>query len=167
MRGSGTRTKITPERPNLPEGYGISAEADGLLAWNIVDQALTSCDIYWVATTSPGGKSHLIPIHAAYAHQRVYLSGDPATRWYRNLTARPEVEIGAAAGDVQVMFRGLAQLITPGESTFASISANIASKYDWEAPLAPHWEVTPSVVIAFDIADFANSPARFRFEEEP
>ncbi|MGA7271334.1 MAG: pyridoxamine 5'-phosphate oxidase family protein [Acidimicrobiia bacterium] len=164
--GLGGAPQNQPERPDIPDGYGISSDPHGLLTWDVVDGVMTSCDLYWVATTSPEGRPHLIPIHAAYADQRVYLSGDPDTRWYRNLSARPRIEVGAASGNLQVMFRGRAELITPDESTFAAISANISSKYDWEAPHGPTWQVTPSVVIAFDVADFANSPTRFRFTEE-
>lgn len=157
----------TPERPDIPVGYGISPDPGGLLTWDLVDGLMTSCELYWVATASELGNAHLIPIHAAYANRRVYISGDPDTRWFRNLSTRPRVEIGAASGNLQVMFRGRAELITPDETTFASISTNIASKYDWEAPRAPTWEVIPTVVIAFDVADFANSPTRFRFQEVP
>lgn len=165
--GLGAASKLPPERPDIPEGYGISPEPRGLLSWEVVDRVLSSCEVYWLATVSAGGGPHLIPIHAAYANEHIYVSGDPATRWWRNLTTRPRIDLGATSGNFQVMFRGIAELITPDRSTFASISANIASKYDWEASRAPTWEVAPSVVIAFDVDDFANSPTRFRFEEEP
>lgn len=160
-------TLRAPDRPLIPQAYGISPAPEGLLSWEVVDQALSGCDLYWVATVNPAGGPHLIPIHAAYTDRRIYISGDPATRWCRNLEARPQVEIGAASQSLQIMFGGKAQLITPDEATFASISANIASKYDWEPTRAPTWKITPASVIALDVADFANSPTRFRFEEEP
>ncbi len=160
---------VTPstDRPEIPSGYGVHEDEVGLLAWPDIEGVLARAHLYWLATAN-GPTPHLIPIHAAFAHNRIFVGGDPAARWYRNLDAQPRIEVGVADGDVQVIFRGIARRRTPTTEVFESITDNLASKYEWnfDEPLEL-WEVTPETVIAFDVSKFATSPTRFRFEEQP
>lgn len=157
------------DRPGIPATYGIKQGPDGMLEWGRVTAAVDSSDIYWVATKSRRGAPHLVPIHSASIGGVVHLSGDPSTKWYRNLADDPTVQVGIDHGGLQVMVRGAARLDTPSPQRWSEMNANLATKYEWQLdgePL-PVWVVRPHTVIAFNPAEFADSPTRFSFEDSP
>lgn len=49
-------------RPIMPAGYGISAESDGRLDWAWLDSRLETARNYWVASTRPDGRPHVMPV---------------------------------------------------------------------------------------------------------
>lgn len=157
---------IVRDRPRIPSNYGVSTESDGLLAWERVATAIADAEIYWVSTTD-GANPHLIPIHAVSLDGTIYLGGDPATKWARNLTSNPAVDIGVQHDGLQVMVRGTAAWETPTAELHHVMREATDAKYGWshgDDPV-PLWVIRPSKVIAFDPAEFATSPTRFTFEE--
>ena len=160
-------TAPTRDRPEIPAAYGIKSDESGMLEWEQVRGLISSAETYWVATNRPGGAPHLTPIHASFAADRIYLGGDPTTRWSRNLAENPAVQVGIQDGQTHVIFRGRATFTKPSPERFAELAANVASKYEWEMDEGWElWEITPKTVIAYDLTDFASSPTRFRFGEE-
>jgi nitroimidazol reductase NimA-like FMN-containing flavoprotein (pyridoxamine 5'-phosphate oxidase superfamily) len=160
-------TNPARDRPVIPAGYGIKSDAAGMLEWEKVRDLVSSAETYWVATTGPDGAPHLTPIHASFAADRIYLGGDPATRWWRNLAENPAVQVGIEDGETHVLFRGRAVFTKPSPERFAELAANVDSKYGWSMDESWElWEITPTTVIAYDLTDFASSPTRFRFWEE-
>lgn len=158
---------LRKDRPDIPPGYGVDEGTGGLAEWAGVATTIDSAELYWVATQLPNGSPHLIPIHAAGLNGIIHLSGDPETRWARNLAASPAMQVGIDHQGKQVMVRGKARLETPTADTFAAVKNNIASKYDWQLgdePI-PMWIVEPTTVLAFEPAEFASSPTRFTFKE--
>jgi nitroimidazol reductase NimA-like FMN-containing flavoprotein (pyridoxamine 5'-phosphate oxidase superfamily) len=159
-------TNPTRDRPVIPAGYGIKSDAAGMLEWEKVRDLITSAQTYWVATTGPGGAPHLTPIHASFAADRIYLGGDPAARWWRNLAENPAVQVGIEDGETHVLFRGRATFTKPSPERFVELAANVASKYEWEMDENWElWEIAPTTIIAYDLTDFPSSPTRFRFGE--
>ena len=53
----------TASRPYMP-GYGIAEPEDGqgLLPWSWAEERLVSSHDYWVATSRPDGRPHLMPV---------------------------------------------------------------------------------------------------------
>lgn len=138
-----------------------------MLGWQLVAETLDSAGIYWISTVNPNGKPHLVPIHAACLGGVVYLAGDPASRWARNLVVSPYLEIGVNHAGLQVMVCGTAHLETPSAERYDELNHNIASKYEWkfDSGPTPMWIVNPDTVIAFDPSRFDSSPTRFEFLE--
>jgi nitroimidazol reductase NimA-like FMN-containing flavoprotein (pyridoxamine 5'-phosphate oxidase superfamily) len=159
-------TNPARDRPVIPAGYGIKSDASGMLEWEKIRDLVSSAETYWVATTGPEGDPHLTPIHASFAADRIYLGGDPETRWWRNLAENAAVQVGIEDGQTHVIFRGRATFTKPSPERFAELAANVASKYEWEMDESWElWEIAPTTVIAYDLTDFASSPTRFRFGE--
>lgn len=162
-------TKAVRDRPQIPSGYGISEDAEGLLEWSKVVATIDGADIYWVATSNPNGEPHLVPLHAAAVDGTVYLSGDAESRWVKNLGARPTIRVGINHNSLQVIIRGTASTLRPDAELWKSVRANIGTKYEWQFGDEPlhMWPVRATSAIAFDAAEFATSPTRFTFEERP
>ncbi len=154
----------TSERPDIPPGYGVATDADGLLAWETVATAVAGAEIYWLATLLPSGGPHLVPLHATALDGHVFLSGDEQSRWYRNLGADPRIQVGIEHDELQVMVRGRATHETIEGDRLQQVSESLQSKYgfSFDQPL-PMWVVAPDTVLAFEPARFASSPTRFRF----
>jgi len=155
------------DRPTIPSTYGVNQGPAGMLEWGKVSATVDSSDIYWVATKGHRGSAHLVPIHSASMGGIIHLAGDPSTRWYRNLVEDGTVEVGVDHGGLQVIVRGNARLDTPSPEEWSEMNSNLATKYEWqlEGDPFPVWVVEPNTVIAFNPAEFADSPTRFSFEE--
>ncbi len=80
-------------RPHVP-GYGIPDAVEGALPWAWAEERLAAADTYWVGTTRPDGRPHLMPIWAAWLDGRVWMEGGAATRRARNIEANAAVTVG-------------------------------------------------------------------------
>lgn len=136
-----------------------------MLEWSEVAETLSRARLYWTSTvgmTTP----HLTPIHAAFTRDHIFLTGDPLSRWSRNLEETPHIHVGVSEGARQIIVRGRARRHLPDADLFADITANLGSKYGWNlSEPVEAWDVTPRTVLAFDEESFATSPTRFSFEE--
>src|SRR4030042_4377727 len=84
--------RLTPEasRPYMP-GYGI-LEADagrGLLPWSWATERIAKSHNYWVATTSPDGRPHVMPGWGGWLDDGVYFSTGKNTRKGQTRAANP------------------------------------------------------------------------------
>ncbi|HEX7949155.1 MAG TPA: pyridoxamine 5'-phosphate oxidase family protein [Candidatus Limnocylindrales bacterium] len=161
-------TEPNVDRPHVP-GYGIPESRDGTLSWAWARERLDRALVYWLATTSPGGAPHLVPIWGAWVDDRWYVEGGP-TRWQRNLRSNPQVAIHVAFEDEVVIVEGTArELVAPppplsdailgGYAKYREAKSYEASAANWaEGGL---WELRP--VRAFAWSAFPQDATRFRF----
>ena len=68
-------TEPQADRPNMPE-YGLAeAEAGlGLLPWTWALERLQPARNYWLATTRPDGRPHVMPVWGVWVENRFYFS---------------------------------------------------------------------------------------------
>ncbi len=129
------RRNVEPKagRPQGPKGYGIPETDEGLLSWSVINERLERARNYWVATTRPDGRPHVIPIWGAWVEGAVYFEGGSHTRWARNIAANPEVGVHLESGDEVVILEGVAEEIRkPARALFEQIDRQYASKYDYK-----------------------------------
>ena len=50
----------------MPDGYGLPTSDDGLLEWSAVQGRLVEELHYWMATTRPDGRPHVVPRWGAW-----------------------------------------------------------------------------------------------------
>ena len=158
---------VVAERPQAPDGYGYSTEPKGMLEWDVVREALAAANIYWIGTSRPDGGPHLHSIWGGWVGHRLYFEGGETTKWARNLARDPRVAFGVESNGLHISGRGTMQRGAAGEE-FAALVANYGGKYDYKPQEDLFFKVSPDVVIALNMssmADFANSPTRFRFEK--
>ncbi len=115
-----------------PAGYFKAAsEGDGLLPWSHVAEQMTPARNYWVATTSPDGRPHCMPVWGVWLDERFWFSTGPTTRKARNLLANPNVVVHLESGADLVVLEGTAQEITD-EAWVEQFLAAYNPKYSWE-----------------------------------
>ena len=161
-----TEPKIT--RPHFPEGY-LEAPTS-YLTWFEVKKRLEEAIHYWLCTTHPDGRPHVIPKWGVWIDTKFYFDGSPDTRHAHNILTQPNVAVHLESGAEAVIVNGQCWAIVKPESELAVEVARLyTQKY---APLgykpAPtQWdqgglfEVTARTILAW--TKFTENPTRFTF----
>ena len=155
-------------RPYMP-GYGIQDEnsGKGLLPWSYAVERLTNARGYWLATTRPDGRPHVMPIWGVWIDDAYYFSSGTQSRKAKNLAANANCTIGVEPADEAIILEGVAELIDDVElkKRFGEL---YTEKYKWdtEGSDEPVYRVNPKVVFYFSTAPeaFTNSATRWTFE---
>ncbi len=167
------------DRPRLPEGY-IPPEVDGadgagrFLDWSTIDARLTDELHYWLATTRPDGRPHVVPRWGAWLDGRLHYDGSPDTVHARNLAANSACALHIGSGADAIILEGTSSPSDPvpveaGEP----IAAEIARKYGEHGygPEPGSWSGSDAGGLAIFTPvkamcwfDFPNDLTRFRFD---
>ena len=75
-------------RPNIP-GYGLPKSKKGLLPWKWAEGQLSKTREYWIATTRPDGRPHVMVVWALWMNGCIYFSTGANTVKARNLAQNP------------------------------------------------------------------------------
>jgi hypothetical protein len=161
------------ERPSVPS-YGIPDDLAGTLPWSWAEERLAAAETYWVATTRPDRRPHVMPLWAAWHAGRLWFEGGAATRRARNLALEPSLTVGVDLPfDGAVIVEGAAERhlgIAPAlaaelEAAFAKYAVPPRSyrvnPANWDDPAGGIWVVTPTVV--FGWSSFPADATRWRF----
>jgi hypothetical protein len=167
-------TPTSSDRPQMPEGYGVPETPDGMLAWPAVEEKLAESLHYWMATTRPDGRPHVVPRWGAWLDGSLYYDGSPATIHARNLAANPACTLHIGDGREAIMIDGSSRPSEPVTGELGEqIAAEIGRKYRglgyapepdaWSGPEAGGLVVfTPVKALAW--FDFPTDLARYRFD---
>lgn len=68
----------------LPPEYGVAKRP---MAWSEVDRMLSESRVYWIATTRPDGRPHVVPSDGIWLDAGLYFGGSPETVHMRNVRA--------------------------------------------------------------------------------
>jgi hypothetical protein len=163
----------TRDRPDMPDGYGLPDDSDTLLSWGHIEERLIESLHYWVATTRPDGRPHVVPRWGVWVDLCLYYDGSPETRHARNLAKNPHCSVHLESGSEVVTLEGRAGPSTPpGPDLGSRLSAEYKRKYAdrgyapepdaWEGPHAGGLCVfRPNTAIAWTV--FPTDATRFRF----
>jgi PPOX class probable F420-dependent enzyme len=150
-------------------GYGLPdpSNPDGLLPWSWARERLTVARGYWIATTRPDGRPHLIAVWGVWHGDRLYFSTGRHSRKARNLQVDPRVSVSTDDATEAVVVEGTA---SPGPTVpdRAGVLAAYAEKYGMAPPDGadtPLYVVEPSVAFGFVDSEelFASTATRWRF----
>ena len=157
----------------MPEGYGVPDNSDGLLDWSDVEARLVASPQYWLATTRPDGRPHVIPRWGVWVAGRFWYDGAPTTVHVRNLARNGACSLHLEDGWQAVIVDGMSQPAEPpGVDLGARLAEAYATKYRergyepksdaWEGPGAGGLVMfTPTAAMAW--FDFPADVTRFRF----
>jgi nitroimidazol reductase NimA-like FMN-containing flavoprotein (pyridoxamine 5'-phosphate oxidase superfamily) len=152
-------------------GYGTlpAGEGRGLLPWSWAEERLASSHDFWLATVTPAGVPHLMPVWAVWWTARLWFSSSNGSRKARNLSAEPHCTLSTSNPLEPVVVQGRAQRVTDLDTLAAVLAAENAKYGTSYGPemvdpasnsvfaLLPEW------VFALDSRDFTGSPTRFTF----
>lgn len=100
-----TNPKIT--RPIFPEGYVDNPAS--YVDWSWVAAQLTESKNYWLCSTRPDGRPHVVPRWAVYLDGKIYYDGSPETRHAQNILANPYVSVHLESGDQAIILEGTSE----------------------------------------------------------
>ncbi len=163
----------TRDRPEIPDGYGVPETAEGILEWAAIEDRLRESSHYWMSTTRPDGRPHVVPRWGIWLDGRFWYDGAPSTIHVRNLMANSACVLHLEDGRQAVMVEGRSDAADPPGLEFGGrLSAEFSRKYAdlGYAPEAGSWEgsdsgglrvFTPLKAMAW--FEFPTDVTRFRF----
>jgi len=100
-------------RPHWPDAIGKpSDDLSALKPWAWAAERLEKSHNYWISTTRPDGRSHLMVIWGIWWDGAFWFSTGPQTRKAKNIAAQPHCVIGTEKADEAVIVEGTATEIT-------------------------------------------------------
>lgn len=150
-------------------GYGTlpANEGTGLLPWSWAEERLARSHDYWLATVTPEGAPHLMPVWAVWHEEKLWFSSSNGSRKARNLKVEARCTLSTDDPLQPVVVSGTARRVADPAALEAMLTAENA-KYGTDYGLDmvdPEsnsvFELRPEWVFALDSSDFAGSPTRF------
>ncbi len=156
-------------------GYGtLSAEQGiGLLPWAWAEERLVRSHDYWLATVTPDGAPHLMPVWAVWHERKLWFSSSNGSRKARNLTRDSRCMLSTEDPLEPVVVAGRVKHVTNREvlkSMLAVENAKYRTNYDLgmlDPTVNSAFALEPAWVFALDSKDFTGSPTRFTFSAWP
>jgi nitroimidazol reductase NimA-like FMN-containing flavoprotein (pyridoxamine 5'-phosphate oxidase superfamily) len=153
------------EKPDIPPEYGNPTQR---LEWADVERRLESATVYWLASTRPDGRPHVIPRDGTWLDGGLYYGGSPETVHYRNITRNPHVVVHIGDGHEAIIVEGAVEIEKPTAETAARLSEKSFAKYpqygrpDSSLYMGGVSVLRPRRVLAW--TSFTENATRFRFK---
>jgi len=155
----------------MPAGYGVD-QADDFVSWEDVEERLRESLHYWLATTRPDGRPHVVPRWGVWLDGAFWYDGSPETVHVRNLEEDPGIVLHLESGTEVTVVEGRSIRPDPITGELGSrLAAEYARKYGPEyTPSADAWSgeiaggmrtIEPGKVIAW--SRFPKDLTRFTF----
>ncbi|WP_328458796.1 PPOX class F420-dependent oxidoreductase [Amycolatopsis sp. NBC_00438] len=150
-------------------GYGIAAAGEGLLPWSWADERLRASHDFWLATVTPAGRPHLMPVWAVWTGEVLWFSSSLRSAKARNVAAGSAVSIATDDPYEPVVAEGTAEVVTDPAALrgfLDAMNAKYATSYgeDFLDPAAnASMRLRPEKVIGLREKDFTNTPTRWTF----
>lgn len=152
-------------RPNIP-GYGLPKSKKGLLPWKWAKDRLSKSKQYWLATTRPDGRPHVMVIWGVWVNDEFWLSTGRKSRKARNLAANPHCVVCNEDAAQAVIVEGAVEMVddkTRLEPMFAAYQKKY--KMDIRSMGEPVFRVRPAVVFGLYEKKFGETATRWLFPE--
>lgn len=157
-----------PSRPIMP-GYGIAdaAASKGLLPWKWARERLTKSHNYWISTTYPDGRPHVMVIWGLWLDEKFYFSTGGQSRKARNLAVNPRCVIASEKSSEAVIVEGVARQIDVGRdpSFLKKFIRLYKKKYNWKIDSTEGniYAVEPRVAFGLFEKKFTEAVTRWQF----
>ena len=157
-------------RPDIP-GYGIkdANSGKGLLPWSWATERLASAHTYFIATTRPDGRPHVMPVWGIWLEGAFYFSSGRTSRKAQNLSANPRCVVSTEHNGESVILEGIAEE-THDKTVRQRCDKTYSEKYHWdmEANDEPFFVVRPCVAFGFIENDglFTSTATRWIFDRD-
>jgi hypothetical protein len=99
-------------RPHWPDALKNPPDtAAGLKSWSWALERLEKSHNYWIATSRPEGRPHLMLVWGIWWQDAFWFSTGPRTRKAKNMAAHPHCVIATEKADEAVILEGVSQEI--------------------------------------------------------
>lgn len=145
------------ERPDSPpRSYGVPKRGGTFIGWAHVIERLASAEAYWIATVTPDGRPHVVPIWGCFVDADLYLeTGAPDTIKNRNLQSNQNVFVHLDGVNDVVIVRGRAVEVRPDAELGRDLATAMHAKYKDYEPTPDSWDnggmyrIEPESVLAW------------------
>jgi hypothetical protein len=160
-------------RPHWPDALqNPSDETTGLKPWRWALERLEKSHNYWIATSRPDGRPHLMLVWGIWWQDAFWFSTGARTRKAKNIAAGPHCVIGTEKADEAVVLEGVAEEIKD-RSTWKQIVEVYNRKYGGDVgPLLESsggcvFRVQPQIAFGQDehAENFTDAMTRWHFEK--
>jgi general stress protein 26 len=154
----------TVDKPDIPAEYGNPTQR---LEWSDVERRLEVASVYWISSTRPDGRPHVIPRDGTWLDGGLYYGGSPETVHHRNITSNPHVVVHIGDGQEAIIVEGAVEIEKPTEEMAQRLSDKSFAKYPQYGRLDPSLYLggvsvlRPRRVLAW--TSFTENATRFRF----
>ena len=121
-------------------------ETRPLATWADAQVRLEAADAYWLGTTRPDGRPHVVPVLAVWVDGALHFVASPASLKARNLARDPRCVITTGASALDLVIEGEAAKVSD-EVRLHRVAGVYASKYAWQVEVrdgAFHGEGAPT-----------------------
>jgi hypothetical protein len=116
-----------------PAGHLYPGVATGTAtAWSEAACRLAAADGYWLASTRPDGRPHLVPVLAVWLDGALHFATGPQTRKGRNLRRDPRCVLSTRQPELDLVVEGVATRVVD-EAVLRRVAEEYAAKYAWPA----------------------------------
>jgi hypothetical protein len=117
----------TAERMDAGESQQVS--------WEEARQRFEDSQYYWLATISPDGRPHLMPVLGAWVDEALHFCTSDRSRKGRNLARDPHCSLSIDSDDLHLILEGVASPIWDVDR-LRQIAAAYEEKYGWETTVS-------------------------------
>ncbi|MGC2526890.1 MAG: pyridoxamine 5'-phosphate oxidase family protein, partial [Candidatus Acidiferrum sp.] len=97
-----------PSRPYWPDYAAVPKDHEqGLKSWSWALERLEKSHNYWIATTRPDGRPHLMLVWGVWWEDAFWFSTGPNTRKAKNIAVHTFCTIGTDRADEAVVLEGV------------------------------------------------------------
>jgi hypothetical protein len=157
-------------RANLPAGFNVRdvPTTSARLPWDKASALLAAARNYWMATSYPDGRIHIMPVWGVWLDDALYFTTDTTSQKARNIATNPSVAIHLDSAPELVSLDGTAQLVTD-PTIFRRIADAYEAKYDYRVDLSLDntterlFVVRPDLAFTWLESDIGGSITRWLF----
>lgn len=153
------------DKPQIPDEYGNPQKR---LDWAEVEEKLQSATVYWIASTRPDGRPHVIPRDGTWIEGGLYYGGSPETVHNKNIAHNPEVVVHIGDGQEAIIVEGTVKIEKPDKAFAQRLADESFAKYPQYGRDKPEVfmggvsVLRPRRVLAW--TSFTENATRFRFQ---
>jgi general stress protein 26 len=158
-------TEPVVDKPEIPREYGNPTQR---LAWADVERTLEGASVYWLASTRPDGRPHVVPRDGTWLDGGLYYGGSPETVHHRNISQNPSVVVHIGDGQEAIIVEGEVVIEEPTKEMASRLSDASFAKYPQYGRMDPSIYLggvsvlRPRRVLAW--TSFTENATRFRFQ---
>jgi len=153
------------DKPEIPAEYGNPKKR---LSWDEVEKKLESATVYWLSSTRPDGRPHVVPRDGTWVDGGLYYGGSPQTVHSRNTSKNPHVAVHIGDGQEVVIVEGAIEIEKPSKEMAQRLADESFAKYPQYGKMDPSMYMggvsvlRPRLVLAW--TNFTENATRFKFE---
>jgi len=152
-------------------GYGLPKGTKGLFPWKWAEDRLKKSHNYWIATTRPDGRPHVMVVWALWLDRALYFSTGSQSRKAQNLAANPHCVMCTDRAEQAVIVEGVAERVRD-QAKLRQMLALCERKYNYDmsafekdilALKEPIFAVRPRVIFGLDEKKSLPTATRWNF----